>query len=141
MKRVTVDATGRVAVQEADPPELRPNGILTRSIYSLINTGTEVYVVGNRPQGDPDEVEILGCSNCGRVLEVGPECAGSVKSGDLVACGGLQMATHGEVCSVPRHMFAVVPDDGFVTTHQPSMADRSARQLAEYMVERLLPHL
>lgn len=31
--------------------------------------------------------------------------------------------------------------DGFVTTHQPSMADRSARQLAEYMAERLTPHL
>ena len=31
--------------------------------------------------------------------------------------------------------------DGFVTTHQPSMADKSARQLAEFMVERLSPHL
>ena len=31
--------------------------------------------------------------------------------------------------------------DGFVTTHQPSMPDRSPRQLAEFMVERLSPHL
>ena len=31
--------------------------------------------------------------------------------------------------------------DGFVTTHQPSMADRSARELAEYMAGRLSPHL
>ncbi len=110
MKRVTVDAAGKVDVQEADSPELRPNGILTRSLFSLINTGTEVYIVGNRPQGDSDDVEILGCSNCGRVVEVGLECEGSVKPGDLVACGGLQMATHGEICSVPRQMFSAVPD-------------------------------
>jgi sugar phosphate isomerase/epimerase len=31
--------------------------------------------------------------------------------------------------------------DGFVTTHQPSMSDRSARELAEFMAQRLSPHL
>ena len=110
MRQVVVDGRGLVTVQEGARPEPRPNGVVTRTLYSLINTGTESWIVrSRRGAADPQPPEVLGCSNCGRVEEVGPDCGKPAARGDLVAGGGLQMAWHGDYCSIPRNMFAPVP--------------------------------
>ena len=110
MKQIVVDSPGQAVVQEVDRPGLRENGVLTQTLCSVISTGTEGWAVKGRSGSDKQpQAEVLGHSNCGKVLEVGPDCAKPIEIGDLVACSGLRMATHGEYCSVPRNMFAPVP--------------------------------
>ena len=110
MKTVVAEKDGAIVVQEVEPPELRPNGVLTETLFSLINTGTEAWMVRTRLAEGEDSPEVMGCSNCGRILEVGPQCERPVRAGDVVACGGQQMAIHGETCSVPRNLFVKVPE-------------------------------
>jgi threonine dehydrogenase-like Zn-dependent dehydrogenase len=125
MKQAVVDANGQVVVRDVQKPGLSANGVLTQTLYSVISTGTEAWIVQGRNEASgPRQEEALGNSNCGKVLEVGPDCARpavfekrgplqqrefQVGPGELVACGGLQMASHSEYCSVPRNMFATVP--------------------------------
>ena len=110
MRKVVVDGRGQVTVEEGARPGLRSNGVVTRTLYSLINTGTETGIVrSRRDAAEPQPPEVLGCSNCGRVVEVGPRCGKPAAAGDLVAGGGLQMAWHGDYCSIPRNLFAPVP--------------------------------
>ncbi|MAG37012.1 MAG: hypothetical protein CL878_12320 [Dehalococcoidia bacterium] len=109
MKQVVVHGAGQVGLSEVAKPSLRANGVLTQTLYSVISTGTEAWTVEGQAGADQRPNQVLGHSNCGRVLEVGPDCAKPVVPGDLVACSGMQMATHGEYCSVPRNMFAPVP--------------------------------
>ena len=109
MKQVIVHGAGEVQLREVEKPRLRSNGVLTHTLYSVISTGTESWNVEGRLGVEEGPDQVLGHSNCGEVLEVGPACAKPVQPGDLVACSGLQMATHGEYCSVPRNMFAAVP--------------------------------
>ena len=111
MKQAFVDGRGQVVVREVEQPELRRNGVLARTAYSVISIGTESGWVRDRladpdPQG-PDRP--LGYSNCGEVVEIGRDCDRLVERGTLIASGGTEMATHAEYCSVPRNMFAPVP--------------------------------
>lgn len=110
MKQVVTDRPGQVRVRDVQKPSLRANGVLTQTLYSVISTGTEAWTVRRTSDRGEQPLQIIGHSNCGQVLEVGPACAKPVEAGGLVACSGMEMATHGEYCSVPRNMFAPVPN-------------------------------
>ena len=111
MKQSFLNGTGRVFVQAVEKPVLRQNGVLTRTLYSVISVGTESGWVKDRLAApDPQRLDqALGYSNCGKVIEIGPNCDRAIEPGDLVACGGIAMAPHAEFGSVPRLMFALVP--------------------------------
>ena len=111
MRQAFVDGVGRVLVRDVAEPELRDNGVLTETLYSVISIGTESGWVKDRlAQPDPQQPDrALGYSNCGRVVAIGPSCDRPIKVGDLVVGGGLEMATHAELCSLPPNMFAPVP--------------------------------
>jgi threonine dehydrogenase-like Zn-dependent dehydrogenase len=111
MKQAFVDGTGRVLLRKVERPGLRNNGVLTETLYSVISVGTESGWVRDRLAApDPHRPDqALGYSNCGRVVEIGSACDKPIERGDLVACGGMQMAAHAEVCSIPRNMFTLVP--------------------------------
>ena len=53
-----------------------------------------------------DEPQPLGYSNVGKIIEVGPDCAG-FSVGDRVVSNG----RHAEIVNVPQHLCAKIPDD------------------------------
>ena len=62
MKRVVAETDGTIVVHEAEPPQLRPNGVLTETLFSLINTGTEAWMIRSRLGGSEESPEILDYS-------------------------------------------------------------------------------
>ncbi len=109
MKQVFVDTNGRVALREQPIPKVSPIGVLVRSEYSAISSGTETDFIQQRRQ-KPGTLEDmpLGYSLAGTVVEVGAG-AGDVRVGDRVACGGMGVSNHAEYVSVPRNLFTKLP--------------------------------
>lgn len=113
MKRVLLNGKGEIVVREVDPPELQDKGILSKTAYSLISTGTERRgILGRRknPREDAPETPI-GYTNSGTVLEVGTEVRG-IRVGDRVGCYGSTygLGGHSEVCYIVRNLFVRLPE-------------------------------
>lgn len=113
MKRVFINGKGEIVVREVEPPELQDRGILLKTAYSLISTGTESRgILGRRKQPRDDAVESpVGYTNSGTVLEVGPEVQG-VGQGDKVGCYGSTygLGGHAGICYIVRNLFVKLPD-------------------------------
>jgi polar amino acid transport system substrate-binding protein len=132
--------TGEIAVVEVPAPECLPGGVLVRTAFSVISTGTErssvetaqASLVGKLLKR-PDLVRQVWASlrregvratlekvwarlNAYRPL--GYSAAGIVvesqtpefSPGDRVACAGAGYAVHAEYITVPRHLVAHVPE-------------------------------
>src|SRR5512146_1047690 len=111
MKQLYVDAEGRLVLRELPVPEVSPIGVLVRTEYSAISTGTESDFIRQRRAQPGYFGEIpLGYSLAGTVVEVGPD-AGNVQVGDRVACAGMGVSNHAEYVSVPRHLFVRLPEE------------------------------
>jgi NADPH:quinone reductase-like Zn-dependent oxidoreductase len=110
MKQIFVDTNGQVALRERPVPIVSPIGVLVRTEYSAISTGTESDFIGQR-RARPGQLEEmpLGYSLAGTVVEAGPG-AGDVRVGDKVACGGMGVSNHAEYVSVPRNLFVKLPE-------------------------------
>ena len=96
--------------REQPVPAVSPIGVLVRTEYSAISTGTESDFIGQR-RARPGQLEEmpLGYSLTGTVVEAGPG-AGDVRVGDRVACGGMGVSNHAEYVSVPRNLFVKLPE-------------------------------
>lgn len=112
MKSVTVDQNGKVFIDEVKTPEIRTNGILVKTHYSLISSGTESKLIKKRRENPLDKKDRfqLGYSNAGEVIQVGNKCL-CTKVGDRVACGGWAVAVHAEKVSVPKNLLSVIPEN------------------------------
>jgi 2-desacetyl-2-hydroxyethyl bacteriochlorophyllide A dehydrogenase len=110
MKQLFVDSDGRLVVREQPIPKVSPTGVLVRTEYSAISTGTESDFIRQRREhpGTLEEMP-LGYSLAGTVVAAGPD-ATSVHVGDKVACAGMGVSNHAEYVSVPRNLFAKLPD-------------------------------
>ena len=110
MKQIFVDTNGQLALRERPVPPVSPIGVLVRTEYSAISTGTESDFIGQR-RARPGQLEEmpLGYSLTGTVVEAGPG-AGDVRVGDRVACGGMGVSNHAEYVSVPRNLFVKLPE-------------------------------
>src|SRR3984957_19489970 len=117
--------SGELTVLDVPAPTCRPGGVLVRSLFSLISTGTEMMKVAEASlsmvgmaRARPDQVKKvmnkldsytpLGYSLCGVVTEVGTG-AEEFKVGQLVACAGNEQALHAEYNWVPVNLCAAVP--------------------------------
>ena len=114
MKRVLVNGKGEIVVREVDPPELQDKGILSKTAYSLISTGTESRgIVGRRKNPNEDAAETpVGYTNSGTVIKVGAEVE-AVQTGDGVGCYGSKsgLGDHAEMCYIVRNLFVKLPDN------------------------------
>jgi len=107
---VLVDGRGNIRVDAVPIDRMYSNGILCSNHASLISSGTEISLIQGRKSYPSEQREFaLGYSSAGIVKEVGARCK-NVQVGDRVACGGWTRAVHADLISVPRHLFAKVPD-------------------------------
>lgn len=130
--------TGQTEVAHVPRPALRSGHVLVQTSRSLVSAGTERMLVEfgkagwiGKARQQPEKVRMvldkirtdglvptleavfekldrplpLGYCNVGRVLEVGPHLSG-IEPGQRVVSNG----RHAEVVSVPRNLFAAVPD-------------------------------
>src|SRR6266542_1885529 len=104
MKQVAQNyKSGELAVLDVPAPSCAPGGVLVRSLYSLISTGTELMKVGEA------RLSLLGYSLCGVVVEVGAG-AEEFSVGQLVAAAGNEFALHAEYNWIPTNLCVPVPD-------------------------------
>jgi predicted dehydrogenase/threonine dehydrogenase-like Zn-dependent dehydrogenase len=133
--------TGQVAVYDVPAPELQPGGILVRTAFSAISSGTEKATVETgrksllgKAMARPDLVkEVMAYAQTNGIaaarqkvqarLEtlspLGYSCSGFVvessaagfQPGDRVACAGGGYASHSEVNFVPANLAVLVPDN------------------------------
>jgi len=52
----------------------------------------------------------MGYSSCGKVIKIGRNIT-DISLGDMVACGGAEVATHSEYVVVPRNLLVKIPED------------------------------
>ncbi len=133
--------TGELTVVELPAPMCLENGILVKTHYSLISAGTEKTSVEKakaslleRARKQPEDMKLvmdflkrdgisstlkrvknklnsyktLGYSLSGEVIE--SKCD-EFKVGDLVACGGANLALHSEIITVPKNLAVKIPQN------------------------------
>ncbi len=114
MKQVYLSPTGQILLKDLEAPVCKDDGILVRTEYSLISTGTEGSVIAqfrkNGVEGQGSDIA-LGYSNAGTVIEVGRNAKEGIKVGDRVACAGGGHASHSEICYVPNNLFVKLPEN------------------------------
>ena len=140
LQAVQYQKTGEVLIEEFPVPECHRNGVLIKTVASLISVGTEKASVKSgqssliqRAKAQPDQVKQVyeyfkkeGLkSTINKVLskldsykQFGYSAAGIVvestcdefKPGDSVAVGGAQIATHSEYISAPKNLTVKIPD-------------------------------
>src|SRR5580704_12344407 len=133
--------SGRVAAYDVPAPELQPGGILVRTAFSAISSGTEKATVEagrksllGKAMARPDLVkQVLAYAQSNGIaaarqkvqarLEtlsaLGYSCSGFVleasaagfQPGDRVACAGGGYASHCEINFVPANLAVAVPDN------------------------------
>ncbi len=110
MKKLFVDSRGNIVIREAKEPKLEKMGILSKTKYSLISSGTESGVLIRRRKNPKKKGDFLalGYSNSGIVVAK-HKALTEVKIGDLVACAGGGYASHSEICYVPKNLFVKCP--------------------------------
>lgn len=92
MKARGVVFTGpeKVEVWDLDLPEVGPQDVLVRALYSGVSIGTEGWILKDGYKGVIYPL-VTGYQQCGRVERVGAEVEG-YREGDLVYCGGTRLA-------------------------------------------------
>jgi predicted dehydrogenase/threonine dehydrogenase-like Zn-dependent dehydrogenase len=133
--------SGRVAAYDVPAPELQPGGILVRTAFSAISSGTEKAAVAagrksllGKAMARPDLVKQVmeyaqsnGIAAARQKVQarletlsaLGYSCSGLVleasaagfQPGDRVACAGGGYASHCEINFVPANLAAIVPDN------------------------------
>lgn len=131
--------TGEIEIVELPAPLCLENGILVKTHHSLISAGTEKSSVEKakaslleRARKQPDDLKLvidtlkkegiastfkrvknklnsyktLGYSLSGEVVET--KCD-EFQVGDLVACGGANLALHSEIITVPKNLAVKIP--------------------------------
>jgi predicted dehydrogenase/threonine dehydrogenase-like Zn-dependent dehydrogenase len=92
--------------------------------------GATVRAVRDKTQ----QTVALGYSSCGRVIETGAAVL-DLRPGDLVACAGLDYASHAELAALPRTLVARVPQG--VSPEQAAFASLGAIALEGVRLSRL----
>jgi len=133
--------SGRVAAYDVPAPELQPGGILVRTAFSAISSGTEKATVEagrksllGKAMARPDLVkQVLEYAQSNGIAAarqkvqarldtlsaLGYSCSGLVleastagfQPGDRVACAGGGYASHCEINFVPANLAVLVPDN------------------------------
>jgi predicted dehydrogenase/threonine dehydrogenase-like Zn-dependent dehydrogenase len=133
--------SGRVAAYDVPAPELQPGGILVRTAFSAISSGTEKATVEagrksllGKAMARPDLVkQVLEYAQSNGIAAarqkvqarldtlsaLGYSCSGLVlesstagfQPGDRVACAGGGYASHCEINFVPANLAVIVPDN------------------------------
>lgn len=115
MKQVFIDGRGDIVVREVDPPELGENGVLCRTAYSVVSTGTETMGIrSRRANPDPNRADShTGYTNSGTVIAVGKNVEGEFQVGDRIGNYGAQTAFggHVETCFIGRNLAVKLPDN------------------------------
>lgn len=114
--------SGVILLKEVEMPELQENGVLVRTLYSVISAGTERAVISRYREQEAEndrqsaanglkiqEPQLLGYSSAGRVIAAGSR-ARQFKAGDLVACAGAGYANHAEYAYVPANLCTPLPE-------------------------------
>ncbi|HET6454389.1 MAG TPA: zinc-binding alcohol dehydrogenase [Armatimonadota bacterium] len=114
MKQVFIDGSGQIVVREVEAPELGENGILSKTAYSVISTGTETMGIrARRKNPDPSRPDgHSGYTNSGVVTAVGANVEG-IEVGDQVGNYGSPSAFggHAEVCCIGKHLAIKLPEN------------------------------
>ena len=114
MKQVFIDGRGQIVVREVEPPELGENGVLSKTAYSVISTGTETMGIRARRQNpDPSKPDgHSGYTNSGVVTAVGANVEG-ISVGDNVGSYGSPSAFggHAEICHIGKHLAIKLPEN------------------------------
>lgn len=114
MKQVFINGVGEVVVKEVEEPPLVENGILCRTAYSLISSGTETMgLLARRRNPDPNRSDSsLGYSNSGIVVRVGSNVT-EFSVGDRVGNYGSPSCYggHAEVCCIGRNLAVKLPEN------------------------------
>ncbi len=116
MRAMVLTGKGRLELQDVEPPELHPEGVLARVEAAAICNATDLRVV---EADDPESVWpnrpwplILGHEVCGVVEQVGREVTGW-RPGDRIAGWCPPFGGFAEVCQFyPSYMAAVRVPDG-----------------------------
>ncbi len=107
MKRVLITAVRRLEIVEEPAPACPADGLLVRSMYSVVNTGTEVRSYRGCPidWNEPKFPSPIGYCQIGIVEEVGPEVEGFSRGQRIFA-----FALHQEVAAVQASAAIAVPE-------------------------------
>lgn len=114
MKQVFVDGTGQIVVREVEQPTLGENGILSKTAYSVISTGTETMgIKARRKNPDPSKPDgHTGYTTSGVVTAVGANVEG-ISVGDKIGSYGSQsmFGGHAEICHIGKNLAVKLPDN------------------------------
>ena len=111
-RRIVFKGPRRVEIEGDELPEPSSNQLLTKTLMTLISTGTELTILsGDYPKGSvwnniTKYPVVPGYSNCGVVEEIGPDVQ-EIKVGDRVS----STAPHAEYAIVREDHAVKVPDD------------------------------
>ena len=91
-KRLLVDASGKVYIEEFEPPKPGPGQILVRVTTTQVSAGSEMNVVRRRRQATPEErssfaPQSIGYTAIGQVAEIGAGIT-DFAPGERVLCSG-----------------------------------------------------
>lgn len=92
-------------ITEGETPNVKPNYILVKTMYSAISPGTEIMML----EASGEQEFVMGYNAMGVVAECG-EGITDVQKGDLVACYGAPYVHHAEYLLVPKTLYAKVPN-------------------------------
>ena len=114
MRQVFINGNGEIVVREVDTPAMRDAGVLSRTAYSLISTGTETMGIRNRRQNpNPDAADApVGYANSGTVIAVGKDVTG-FEVGDRTGNYGSPscFGGHVETCCIGRNLAVKLPEN------------------------------
>jgi threonine dehydrogenase-like Zn-dependent dehydrogenase len=111
MKQLFVNDRGKVLIRDVDYPKLEANGVIVKTVASMIGVGSEIgMITGPRKNpGNGKEERPLTYQSAGVIVEKSEGLA-KYQLGDLVACTGMRISYHAEFCYMPINMIAEVPE-------------------------------
>ncbi len=113
MRQVFVDGKGDIVVREVDAPQVCDGGVLSRTAFSVISSGTETMGIrARRADPDPGRADSTsGYTNSGTVIAVGKDVTG-FEVGDRIGNYGSPscFGGHVETCCIGRNLAVKLPE-------------------------------
>ena len=114
MRQVFIDGKGDIVVREVEAPQVCDGGVLSRTAYSVISSGTEMMGIrARRANPDPNRADgSSGYTNAGTIIAVGKDVAG-FEAGDRIGNYGSPscFGGHIETCCIGRNLAIKLPDN------------------------------